>query len=280
LRIHGERTSFPRRTGLYTSPHLIRPEERIRINFKSLSRELFAKYFFEVYDGLSEQFSKDDSKNAPRYLQLFALVSFHTFIRERVDAAIYETHNGGEYDATNVIQRPIVTAITTLGMDHVKQLGPSLENIAWHKGGIFKRHAPAFSSIQEPTAAAVLKSRAAEKGVELEFVGVDPALPINVVQLKPEVQRTNCSLALAAVNAFLQQKVPGPHQSLISSDILRAIEQFTWPGRFQLIVDGNCQWFLDGAHNEMSVKRAAQWFAEASSETQRYSVMSGPVTDH
>ncbi|KUL90484.1 hypothetical protein ZTR_00032 [Talaromyces verruculosus] len=66
------------------------------------------------------------------------LDSFHTFIRERVQAAIFETHHGGEYDATNVIPQPVVTAITSLGMDHVAQLGPTIDDIAWHKSGIFK----------------------------------------------------------------------------------------------------------------------------------------------
>ena len=266
LRVHGKWSGFPRRTGLYTSPHLISPEERIRINFKPISKELFAKYFFEVYDGLWQRFSQEELKNAPRYLQLFALVSFHTFIREQVDAAIYETHHGGEYDATNVIQKPVVTTITTLGMDHVAQLGPSLENIAWHKAGIFKSGASAFSTVQEPAAARVLEDRAAEKRVSLKFIEADPVLPANVLQLKTEVQRVNCSLALATANAFLQQKAPEEQQILTPCDIVQGIEQFCWPGRFHLIIDENRQWFLDGAHNEMSIARAAYWFAGTGSE--------------
>jgi folylpolyglutamate synthase len=119
-----------------------------------------------------------------------------------VDVAIYETHSGGEYDATNVIQKPIVTGITTIGMDHVEQLGPSIENIAWHKSGIFKPGSPAFSTLQESAAAEVLKDRAAKKGVTLDFVNVSPLLPTNARALKPEVQRTNSSLALALVSAF------------------------------------------------------------------------------
>lgn len=66
----------------------------------------------------------------PRFLQLLALVAFHTFIREETEAAIYERHDAGEYDATNVVQKPIVTGITSLGLDHIAQLGPSIENIA------------------------------------------------------------------------------------------------------------------------------------------------------
>lgn len=96
-----------------------------------------------------------DSK--PRYLQVCALLSFHTFIREDVDATILETHQGGEYDSTNVIENPLVTAITSIGIDHVKQLGPFVEKIAWHKAGIFKSGAPAFSAAQEAGIAEVLQ---------------------------------------------------------------------------------------------------------------------------
>lgn len=178
--------------------------------------------------------------------------------------AILETHHGGEYDATNVIEKPLVTAITSLGMDHVHQLGPSIENIAWHKAGIFKPGTPAFSAPQESAAAQVLRSRAVDKGVSLQFVDHDPSLPTNALQLTPKVQQTNCSVALAVVNSFLNQRAPRGSSRLHPSDVLEGVSQFSWPGRFQLVVEKNFQWFLDGAHNEMSVIKAAEWFIEAS----------------
>ncbi|KAI0571620.1 FolC Folylpolyglutamate synthase [Pyrenophora tritici-repentis] len=262
LRAFGERTGFPRKTGLYTSPHLIYPEERIRINFQPIARDLFAKYFFEVWDVFSEEDSS--LRTLPRYLQLIALVSFHAFIKEGVEAAIFETHHGGEYDATNVIEHPVATVITTLGMDHVKQLGPTIENIAWHKAGIFKHGAHALSSPQEASAAAVLRSRASEKDINVQFVENDPSLPTDALQLKPDIQRMNCSVALAAVRCFLEQRASKDAGPLSSSDILQGIGQFSWPGRFQLLVEGAFNWFLDGAHNEMSVSKAAEWFIESS----------------
>jgi folylpolyglutamate synthase len=206
--------------------------------------------------------------NLPRYRQFLMLLSFHIFATQGVDVAIYETHSGGEYDYTNVIN-PTITGITTIGMDHVRLLGPSIEHIAWHKAGIFKPGRPAFSSPQEPVAAAVLQRRAAEKNVELEFVNVDPFLPEAPV-LEPQVQKINASLALALAKAFLKEKGPTEHRSLISQDILRGIEQYSWPGRFHQIVDGKFQWYLDIAHNELSLGAAAQWFAETASRMQRY----------
>lgn len=266
LGAHGKRTGFPRRIGLYTSPHLVRVQERLRIDSKPLSENLFAKYVFEVWDALS---LSDQASQAPRYLQLLMLISVHAFIREKIDVAIYETHNGGEYDATNFIPKPVVTGITTIGMDHVEQLGPSLENIAWHKAGIFKRGCPAFSAPQEHAVAAVLQSRAAEKEVSLKFSDINSTLPSNALALAADVQKINCSLALALVDTFLEAKAPIADYALTLEDVHRGVERFFWPGRFQHILDGNHQWFLDGAHNELSLRQAAQWFASSVKKMQR-----------
>jgi folylpolyglutamate synthase len=223
---------------------------------------------------LSEQHHQDFDTR-PRYLQLFALLAFHAFIREGVDAAIFETHHGGEYDSTNVIEKPIVTAITTLGLDHLKQLGSSIDSIAWHKAGIFKSGASAFSAPQETAAVEVLQNLASDKGVSLQFVDVDPSLPARIVQLEPDVQRMNCSVALACVNSFLDKK---NCSSLSSTDVLQGVNQFSWPGRFQLVMENQFQWFLDGAHNEMSVVIAAEWFLQTS-KMQRYNTLETSTAD-
>lgn len=261
------RTGFPRRIGLYTSPHLVRVQERFRINSKPLSEDSFAKYVFEVWDGLS---LSGQLSQAPRYLQLLMLISVHVFIREKIDVAIYETHHGGEYDATNFFPKPVVSGITTIGMDHVEQLGPSIQNIAWHKAGIFKHGSPAFSTPQEPAVAAVLQRRAAEKEVSLKYSDVSSALPANAPALVVDVQRINSSLALALVDAFLAAKASKEHRSMTLQDVHLGVERFFWPGRFQHIIDGNHQWFLDGAHNELSLQKSAQWFATSAPGMQRY----------
>jgi len=266
LKAHGERTGFPHKIGLYTSPHMLRTRERIRINFSPISEELFTKYFFEVWDKVHNH-ALQNSYRMPGCFQLFMLMSVHTFAKERVDAAIYETHSGGEYCTTNIL-KPTVTGITTLGLDHTEVLGPLIENIAWHKGGIFKQGIPAFSSPQTPAAAEVLQQRADEKGVPLKFTGLDATLSMEALALEPEVQRVNASLALALTNEFL--KVKAPNGGLTSQDVVRGIEQYSWPGRFHRIVDGSRQWFLDIAHNELSLKKAAHWFAKTTLATQRY----------
>lgn len=180
-------------------------------------------------------------------------MSFHVFLHEGVDLAVYETHKGGEFDQTNVIAHPVVTAITPIGIDHIATLGPSIENIAWHKAGVFEVGAAALSICREPAVAEVLNARAAEKGVMLKFVGVDHQLPGDFAA---RVQRLNRSLAREVADAFLARMSPG--QRLSREDIVEGMRQFSWPGRFQTIHDGRCTWFLDGAHNELSVREAAE----------------------
>ncbi|OQE07845.1 hypothetical protein PENVUL_c012G03401 [Penicillium vulpinum] len=194
----------------------------------------------------------------PRYLQLLALLAFHTFIREGVDAAIFETHHGGEYDATNVIRKPVVTGITSLGMDHIAQLGPMIEDIAWHKAGIFKPEVPAFSVQQEPGASEVLRDRATEKKTDLSFVMSCDDLPTNSRVLSVPVQRINCSLAFQLATTFLRLK---SSYDINAEDIQKGIDNFSWNGRFEIIEKEDAQWFLDGAHNILSLKQVAEWFS-------------------
>lgn len=195
----------------------------------------------------------------PRYLQLLALLAFHTFIKENVDAAIFEVHHGGEYDATNVIQKPVVTGITSLGIDHIAQLGPTIENIAWHKAGIFKPGAPAFSLNQEPGCAEIMRGRANAVGTSLTFVPLSDRLPPGGRVLSVPVQRMNFSLALEMAAAFLSIK--SPSHSLNNEDIRYGAEAFSLTGRFEIIDEGRMRWFVDGAHNILSLREAAEWFA-------------------
>lgn len=233
---------------------------------------MFAKYFFEMWDGLSKPQPSDliTERNLPRYLQLLALLAIHAFIREGIEAAVIETHHGGEYDSTNFVQHPVVTGITSIDLDHVAQLGPDIENIAWHKSGIFKSGVPAFSAPQPQSVAAVLQERAEEKETRCDFVHTDDDLldRINLPEvLAAPVQRLNCSLALALTKSFLQQKSPLGAKGLSTEDIQFGIQGFTWPGRFQTIRNGTSTWYLDGAHNELSVKVAIDWFCRVAVET-------------
>lgn len=269
LAAHGQRTGFPQRVGLYTSPHLKCVQERIQINSRPLAKDMFARYVLEVWENL-----RDLGTDGPRYLQILMLIAVHAFLTEKVDIAIFETHSGGEFDATNIFRQPIATGISAIGMDHVEQLGPSLENIASHKAGIFKAGSPAFSTLQDPLAAAILEGRAAKIGAELQFVGVCPHLPSDASSLGPSVQKINASLALALTNTILKQKERAGNNFMSMEDIRSGALRFSWPGRFHKISLGPQEWFLDGAHNEMSIKIAADWFADSIGHAQRFATSS------
>ncbi|KAK6820577.1 folylpolyglutamate synthase [Apiospora arundinis] len=180
----------PRKIGLFTSPHLIAVRERIRIDGKPVSEELFARYFFEVWDMLGQaEEAEGNSTNEgkpvassenvldvpmptrPIYARYLTLMSYHLFLQEGVDVAVYETGIGGEYDATNIVERPVATAISTLGIDHVFALGNTVEKIAWHKAGIMKKGSAAFTIEQVPEAAEVLQNRAEQKRGRYEGLG-------------------------------------------------------------------------------------------------------------
>ncbi|WQF89378.1 Putative folylpolyglutamate synthetase, Mur ligase, Mur ligase, central [Colletotrichum destructivum] len=254
LRSHGIRTGFPAKRGLYMSPYLDKHNEMIRINSVPLSDERFTAAFFDVWDGLG---LRQEDTGTPKQLQLLALMSFHVFLQEGVDVAVYETHHGGKYDVTNVIQHPVVTVITTIGLDHQMELGGTIENIAWHKSGIFKAGAYALSAPQVPDAAEVLKEVARGLHLQLKFVDTSLGLPGD---FQHETQRINASLARDACNAFLVQQDQGGF--LTEKDIEAGIQTFRLPGRFQLVkTEKRLTWCLDGAHNPMSATVSASWFS-------------------
>jgi len=240
--------------GLYTSPHLVTERERIRINFEPISEKLFADYFFEVWDTLRGRGT--EQCDMPGYLQLLMLLSVHAFHKEEVDMAIYEVHAGGRKDATNVFHRPVACGFTTIGLDHVDLLGPTVEDIARHKAGIMKRGCPAFSVFQSEAAAKqVLETEASSIRCPLEFIDIYGNLP-DKPNLRQEPQKKNASLAIRLANAYLSRD----NRQLSTKDIDVGISECNWPGRFQILNRRSNVWFLDIAHNALSLPVALSWF--------------------
>ncbi|ESZ92434.1 tetrahydrofolylpolyglutamate synthase [Sclerotinia borealis F-4128] len=270
LSAHHRRYGFPQKIGLYTSPHLTSVRDRIRIDSHPISETLFAKYFFHVWNTLEAK-KVGQERDKPAYFSFLTFLSFHIFLQEGVDAAIYEVGVGGENDATNVFSKPVVTGITTLGMDHVKRLGPNIDSIAWHKSGIFKSNCPSYSSVQVPEALQVLKDRAFQIGSDFKVVPLNPELPD--LYTKVEAQRQNASLAVALTNKFLDLKAPTVLKPTRYDEILactaEALRLTHIPGRLQLIQNGDQCWYLDGAHTPESLQVTAQWFAETAPSASR-----------
>jgi folylpolyglutamate synthase len=188
---------------------------------------------------------------------MLAIVAFHTFIEEGVNVVICEAHHGGQFDATNFVERPAVTAITKIGMDHVENLGNNLQHIAWHKSGIFRDQVLALSVPQDQEAEGEIERRAAEIGAPLQFISIKEALleflENDQIEKIPPEQRENCALAAKIAHGFL-------HQSLDGRDVLDGVEECQWPARFDIQHYGGCTWYMDGAHNETSMQVVAKWY--------------------
>ncbi|KAF4125081.1 folylpolyglutamate synthase [Geosmithia morbida] len=259
----------PHKTGLFISPHLIAVRERIRINSTPISEGLFTKYFFDVWDRLEKATvaANDDIApgSKPAYSRYLTLMSWHVFLQEGVDAAVYETGIGGEFDATNLVERPVATGITTLGIDHVFALGDTVDKIAWHKAGIIKKDSPAFTVKQVPEAEKVVLERATEKSVDLKVLSVDPRL--QGVRIRPDTlfQKNNASLAIALAETALA-KIDGRQSNdngeRLPETFVRGLEGVVFRGRCEVKVEDNVTWHVDGAHTVDSLRVSSEWFAE------------------
>ncbi|ORX81558.1 FolC bifunctional protein [Anaeromyces robustus] len=261
------------KTGLYSSPHIMEVRERIRINGEPLSKELFTKYFFETYEMFEktkEEAVKKEQPEKPTYFRFLTLMAFHTFIKENVDVAIIECGMGGEYDSTNIIEKPVVCAITSLGIDHQHVLGNTLKEIAWHKSGIIKNDVPVISANQLPEALEVIKERNNElHGKELivaEDLRNNAIFKDIKLGLSGEHQFINASVALQACKQFLQSQYNvNIFDNEIVKGVIKGLETTNWPGRAQVFYDKeqtNIKWNLDGAHTVESLEACTKWFKQ------------------
>ncbi|KAF1582481.1 UNVERIFIED_CONTAM: Folylpolyglutamate synthase, mitochondrial, partial [Eudyptes pachyrhynchus] len=192
-----------------SSPHLVQVRERIRINGQPISKELFSKYFWLVYNRLEE--TKDPvHASMPAYFRFLTIMAFHVFLQEKVDLAVVEVGIGGAYDCTNIIRAPVVCGVSSLGIDHTSILGDTMEKIAWQKGGIFKPGVPAFTVAQPERPLEVLRDRAQERECLLylcpELDAFEGGRRVLELGLAGTHQRSNAALALQLARTWLQRR--------------------------------------------------------------------------
>ncbi|KAJ1723225.1 Folylpolyglutamate synthetase [Coemansia erecta] len=258
----------PLKIGLFTSPHLIEVRERIQINGQPISQEMFAKYFYQVFNGIKSadpplRLIHPHSPTMPMYFRFLTLMAYHLFLEEGVDVAIMEVGVGGMFDSTNVIRKPVVCGIASLGIDHQNALGTTIEQIAWHKAGIIKTGVPAFTVPQSESALEVIKIRASECSAPLSVV---PPLEGDSQKLgvPGNHQRTNAALATALCGKWIQSQIPDASADTVDSWISNGLSQASWPGRSQTFVSPrhpSLVWHVDGAHTVESIAACGQWFA-------------------
>jgi folylpolyglutamate synthase len=135
------------RTGLYMSPHIVDVRERIRVLGKLLSKEEFTRYFWTVYTALHES-----GDPMPGYFRFLTCLAFYIFSKSDLDVIVLEVGLGGRLDATNIVPKPVVCGVSSLGLDHTNVLGNTIEEIAMEKAGIFKKGVPVVTVEQKPEA--------------------------------------------------------------------------------------------------------------------------------
>lgn len=257
------------RTGLFTSPHLCRFAERIRIDGEPLDDATLAEVLaiaLALDDGLS-------------FFETAFIASMLAFQRAAVDVVVLEVGLGGRLDATNIVERPLVTSITRVALDHVKQLGTTLASIASEKAAIAKPGVPMVLGVLEPEAEAVARREALQRGasaiyqagkeltLELDAAGGTLLVPGRREPLRLQPRLRGAHQVQNAAVAAAMCSVAAAHLTAVTTEhIERGIEQAQWPGRLESLSDGRGEVLIDAAHNPDGVQSLAAFLrAEGSS---------------
>ncbi|HEV0813597.1 TPA: bifunctional folylpolyglutamate synthase/dihydrofolate synthase [Streptococcus pneumoniae] len=255
------------RVGVFSSPYLIHYTDQISINGESIS-EARLEALMADYQSLLEGEAVANLQGTTEF-EIITALAYDNFASEQVDVAIMEVGMGGLLDSTNVCQ-PILTGITTIGLDHVALLGDTLESIAEQKAGIIKQGMPLVTGRIAPEALAVIDRIAEEKDAPRLAYGTDYQVRHQESVVTGEVfdytsavrqgcfqtsllglyQIENAGMAIALLDTFCQED----GRELASNDFLgQALEETSWPGRLE-IVSRDPLMILDGAHNPHAIK--------------------------
>ena len=253
--------------GLYTSPHVTTIRERIQVDGEMITETEMTKLMAKIAP-LAGRAAKDQ----PTFFEILTALAFLYFVNKKVDIAVVEAGLGGRLDSTNVL-KPEVCGITSISLDHVGQLGNTLEQIAEEKAGIFKAGVPAVSAPQPGEVRQVLDRVAAKVRTPLHFTGKDIEFSYRFESSQGTGPHTRVSLTTGSSRfEHLAVPMPGDHQAIncglalslmailkekgLKIDDQMAIEGLakTWlPGRMEM-VHGDPRILLDGAHNAASVE--------------------------
>jgi dihydrofolate synthase / folylpolyglutamate synthase len=265
------------RTGLNTSPHLERINERFRINGEEISDEVFADTFTQIHSVIEELLAEGKLRAHPTYFECVTALAFEVFARERVEFGVIEVGLGGRLDATNIIT-PVVSIITRIDFDHENFLGHSLREIAGEKAGILKHGVPVVSAPQLPEAREVLLWRAAE--LYCTVVETAEAFRIEEESVEGGCVRAGVTELTTGTQFLIAPQLPGRFQlqnalnavacarllqakgfRVSDENIERGIAETRWPGRLEK-VQSQPDLYLDGAHNPGAARELARFLEE------------------
>lgn len=232
------------RTGLYTSPHLVKLGERVQVRREILSEGEIVAYTKELRP-VAEAVSQGSPDDHPSFFEFMTAMAFLQFARKRCDIAIIETGLGGRLDATNVVD-PEVAVITSIGIDHCDMLGDTLAQIAGEKAGIIKPGKPVVIGRMPPEAELVIRRVAAEQAAPVYSVrdefGEDIA-GYPTTAFEGDYQRWN------AATAVLVSRCMEERWKLSDDVVKRGLKAARWPGRWQRTKIGGRNLILDASHN-------------------------------
>ena len=244
------------KVGMFSSPHMIIANDRIRINGTYISDQdiiFYVNFFYQ--DILDFQLN---------FFQIYTLIALRYFYDQKVDVALIEVGIGGLLDSTNVIDGKI-NIITNINYDHTEKLGSTIEAIAYQKAGIIKPHSHVLSAVHQKSAREIIKKEAEVRNANLVFfepvesnvVDKFRAFSLNDksyrLHSRAVYQVNNAVLALSAIKIIEEDFDFKIDHSLIS----KALETFEWIGRFETVRD-NPEIILDGAHNIAGIKALIQ----------------------
>lgn len=248
-----------RTTGLYTSPHLIEIGERIQVNRQLMPTERVLKVAEEIRPHIESMTAKN-KEGAPTFFEAITAIAFLEFKRAKVDVVVLETGLGGRLDATNICQ-PLVTVITSIGLDHQDFLGDTIEAIAFEKAGIIKAGVPCVISKVPAEAEAVLVAQAKKVGAPVYFVRDRFKSGLPQTSLVGEHQQWNAGAALLA-----SELAAGLTFDEAKAKV--ALRSVNWGGRWQkLKLNDGRDLIIDGSHNEEGVRATESLLAKLNKPT-------------
>jgi dihydrofolate synthase/folylpolyglutamate synthase len=238
------------RTGMFTSPHLVEPTERVQIDGIPVTQAEFERAFNVVHEAAA----KLDLDVHPTYFETVTAMAFWLFREHKVETAVIEVGLGGRLDATNIVE-PALTVITPVDMDHQFYLGDTIQQIAAEKAGILKPGVPAIFAKQRPDAAQVLDVRALELGIRVKRAADYEIHDLEVTSRGSHFNGITCPLAG-------EHQVDNAVTAVLALEALdvspQGIEEARWPGRLEHVTP-NPDTILDGAHNPAGAQALANY---------------------
>lgn len=250
------------RTGLYTSPYIIRFNERIRVCGKDISDDDLCRLVEQVRN------AADDMEDKPTEFEFITVLGFLHFLQKKCDIVVLEVGLGGELDSTNVIDPPEVAVITAIGLDHTRELGGTLKKIAAAKAGIIKEGSEAVMYGFDLEVSDVIKETCRKKGVQLNLPDFSKIEDMTsdlveckfsydkyrniVLPLAGTYQPKNAVMAITACECLRKRG-----WKISDNDITEGLSEVKWPGRFELL-GKNPVFILDGSHNPHGMAATAE----------------------